>query len=103
MWTQSINWALKEKIEFDYAMKYNNSIYITDEVKELVSQEFSVFDGIITKGFEEKLFRNESSKLIWSVFSFMSLGIVNYLLETAKRDEKIIAEGFDMFWSAVKK
>jgi AcrR family transcriptional regulator len=101
LWTESINWAMRENIEYDYAMKYNSSIYVTDEVTEIVAQEFAVFEKVVKRGFKEKIFRKITSELIWSMFGSMSLGIVNHLNSINKKDTKIIKEGFEMFWKAV--
>lgn len=103
LWIESVNWALREKVRYAYTQKYYSSVYITDEVKKLVAEEFAVFEKIVKRGLKEKLFRNISSRLIWDIFASMSMGVVRHLNEANKKDKKIVTEGFDMFWTAVAK
>ncbi len=102
--TNTVVWALKNRVKFQYVQQFYSSPYIhlikQTELKKYIDPHLN----LIKEGIETNKIKDLDAALIYQLFANQTFGVVQYLFSNQKKKQtEVIETTFQLLWDMIKK
>lgn len=104
IWSNSINWAINNPLEFKFIQHYSNSPFISQLTFDQISRHIKFFYDQFEEGITNNVFKKLPIDLLHHIAMFQIYGFINYVFEYKdSANNKFIMElAFKSFWDSIK-